>query len=409
MPPIVVIGIGADGAVSLSKEALDFIANADVLAGGKRHIGFFPSWQGESISIEADIDPLIIRLKEHFHEKKVVVLASGDPLFFGIGRVLLAAFPKDDLFFIPHISSIQLAFSKIKESWDDAAVVSVHGRSIDNLLHYLGRSPKIAVLTDTKNTPDAIGNYIIKHKVEDYKLVVCESLGSAEERITEWTADTVRGQSFSPLNVVILIRKQTADSVSLPLLGLPDEAFHVHAGIPRMVTKQEIRVVAISYLNLQPESIVWDVGAGSGSVSIEMARMSNRIRVYALEQDPHRFSDLKENIRRFEAYNVVPVEGAAPEIFSNLPTPDAVFIGGSDQKLNVILSEIAVRLKPLGQIVMNTVTLENLSVGFEQMKRLKLNPSVTSIQLAHSGALGRYHTMKPDHPLFIIRGQKRHE
>src|SRR5579864_5827420 len=155
--PIVVVGLGADGSATLSRESLDHIQRAGILAGGKRHLDLFPDWKGERIVIGADLIGVSARLKDSYHRIKTVVLASGDPLFYGIGRVLLETFPRDDLLFLPQVSSIQLAFARLKETWNDACVVSVHGRPMENLLPALARGEaKIAILTDGKNDPKAI-------------------------------------------------------------------------------------------------------------------------------------------------------------------------------------------------------------------------------------------------------------
>src|SRR5215831_1698831 len=205
--PIAVIGIGHDGPHGLSPAALAHIAQAQVLAGGKRHLAFFPDWQGERLVIGADLQSVAERLKVTYRQHKTVVLASGDPLFYGIGRLLLEAFPKDDLLFLPHVSSVQLAFAGIKESWHDACVVSLHGRPIQALLPALQqRAAKIAVLTDTHNDPAAIAQFLRAHGLADYTLWVCEELGGLGERITCWTPENIQQQTFSPLNVTVLVR-----------------------------------------------------------------------------------------------------------------------------------------------------------------------------------------------------------
>ena len=214
--PIAVIGIGHEGPRGLSSAALEHIARAQVLAGGKRHLAFFPDWQGERLVISADVQSVVERLKAAYQQHKTVVLASGDPLFYGIGRLLVEAFPKDDLLFLPHVSSVQLAFASIKESWHDACVVSLHGRPVQALLPALQRgAAKIAVLTDAHNHPAAIAQFLRAHGLADYTLWVCEELGGPEERITCWTPESIQQQTFSPLNVTILLRHGSLPSLPL--------------------------------------------------------------------------------------------------------------------------------------------------------------------------------------------------
>src|SRR5262245_51247921 len=289
--PIAVIGIGHDGPRGLSPAALAHITRAQVLAGGKRHLAFFPDWQGERLVISADVQSVVERLKAAYQQHKTVVLASGDPLFYGIGRLLLEAFPKDDLLFLPHVSSVQLAFASIKESWHDACVVSLHGRPMQGLLPALQQhAAKIAVLTDTHNHPAAIAQFLCAHGLADYTLWVCEELGGPGERITCWTPESIQEQTFSPLNVAILLRqaslppreRDTSSRVpeALPLLGIPEEAIAHRQG---MITKRELRLLALCYLALRPGDVLWDIGAGSGSVSVEAARLSASLQVFAVE------------------------------------------------------------------------------------------------------------------------------
>jgi precorrin-6Y C5,15-methyltransferase (decarboxylating) len=208
--PLVVVGMGHDGLVGLSGEARAHVAAARVLAGGRRHLGFFPEWIGEKVVIEGDLAAVVGRLRERYAAEKTVVLASGDPLFYGIGRRLLESFPREDLLFLPHLTSVQLAFARLKEPWDDARVVSLHGRPLDALRPVAEeRAAKIAVLTDGKNTPAAIAGLLRRQgAAEDYALWVCENLGGADECLSRHLPAEMKEETFSPLNVVVLLRKR---------------------------------------------------------------------------------------------------------------------------------------------------------------------------------------------------------
>ncbi len=461
--PLVVIGIGHDGPEGLAPESRAHLAAAEVLAGGKRHLAHFPEFTGQKIVIAADIAAVIEQLKA-CRAQKTVVLASGDPLFYGIGAALRAALPKDELIFLPQVSSVQLAFARLKESWHDARVVSVHGRPIDILLPALEeRASKIAILTDARNDPSAIGALLQQHGMaDDYDIWVCEELGSTAERVTSWTADSVAGQQFAPLNVVVLLRRAIADiqkvptkpsplmgeggsrsepgegfqiqasphpafghllpegeghdlsagsvpgaRASLPLLGIPDLQIAHHSQRRGMITKREVRLISLAYLQLRPDDTLWDIGAGSGSVSIEAARLSNQLKVFAIEQSAAAVEQIHENIRNFKVSHVDTVHGSAPEVLFGLPNPDAVFVGGSGGRLEEILSQAVAQLRPGGRLVMNCITLENFQRGWSLLDRLGLAPQVTSVQLAHSKPLGSLHAMEPDSPIFILHGCKR--
>jgi precorrin-6Y C5,15-methyltransferase (decarboxylating) len=410
--PLAVIGIGQDGPATLSRAALDHIRRATILAGGKRHLDFFADSPAERIVIDADLDRVIARLKECYRRHKTVVLATGDPLFYGIARRLLEEFPKEDLVFFPQVSSVQLAFARLKETWHDAHVVSVHGRPLEGLLPVLAnREAKIAVLTDAKNTPSAIARFLAERGCADaYSIWVCEDLGGPQGRVNRW----MPGNETAGLNVVVLLRNAGAEKTGqTPLLGIPEEELRHRpaTGTSRcssdgLITRREVRLLAICYLAVRAGDVLWDVGAGSGSVGIEAARLSPQLKVFAIEKDPQALEDIKENVARFGLLNVQVTAGAAPEALGSLPDPDGVFIGGSGGLLTEILQVVAERLRPGGRIVLNCIALETLTRAWTWLHDAGLDPEATSVQLAHSRPLGSLHCLEPEKPLFILRALK---
>jgi precorrin-6Y C5,15-methyltransferase (decarboxylating) len=412
---LVVIGIGHDGPSGLSPEALDHIARAEVLAGGARHLSFFPDWIGEKIVIDADLPRRIARLQECAPQRKTVVLASGDPLYYGIGGVLLEAFPREQLLFLPHLSSVQLAFARIRETWNDACIISLHGRPMRSLTPALHRcEDKIAVFTDAHNSPAAIGAFL--HEIgcaAEYPVVwVCENLGGPDERVAPWTPRELESQrdTFSPLNIVVLLRMARPlphDVQSLPLLGIPEEALRHRTRRGDLITRREIRLLSLCYLELHPGDVLWDIGAGSGSVSIEAARLNPAMNIFAIERDAEAYKNLEANVRVFGTRSVHPIAGAAPEAFALLPDPDAVFVGGSGGRLEAILAAAMERLKPGGRLVVNCIALDSLARGWNWMRNHGAQPEATSVQLAHSRPLGDLHSLEPDSPLFILQARKR--
>ncbi len=410
--PLVVIGIGHDGPAGLLPEARAHIESARVLAGGRRHLDFFPHWRGEKLVLGSDVPEFVGTLQEKYRLTKAVVLASGDPLFYGIGRALLEAIPREDLTFLPQVSSVQLAFSRVKETWHDARIVSVHGRSTEALVVALAeRAPKIAVLTDARNHPAAIADLLLRSGTgEEYTLWVCENLGGPDERISRHAPQSMRAASFSPLNVLILLRVPEAPAVGtadVPLIGIPEAALLHQAGPHGMITRREIRLLALCYLELRSADVLWDVGAGSGSVALEAARLSPRLRIFAVERDATAFARLKANVTHLRAVGVDTHNAEAPEGLSGLPDPDAVFIGGSGGRLTEILGTVMERLKPGGRLVLNCITLENFCRGWEWLRERGLEPEATSVQLTHSRPLGRLHSLEPENPIFILRVRKR--
>jgi precorrin-6Y C5,15-methyltransferase (decarboxylating) len=365
---------------------------------------------------------------------KTVVLASGDPLFYGIGRALLEAIPREDLIFLPQVSSVQLAFARVKETWHDACIVSLHGRPREALTAAVAaREPKIAVLTDAHNHPAAIADLLCQlGAAEEYSLWVCENLGGPDERISRYSSASLRGETFSPLNIVVLLRptgerqesgmiyrfartdessvtpdpRLLAPAGDLPLVGIPESVLLHQAGPRGMITRREVRLLALCYLELRPGDVLWDVGAGTGSVSLEAARLSDRLEIFAIERDAAAFARLGANVAQLGVSRVRVLCAEAPEGLAELPDPDAVFIGGSGGRLAEILQVVAQRLKVGGRVVLNCISLENFSRGWEKLGELQLAPEATSVQLAHSRPLGPLHSLEPENPIFILRARK---
>jgi precorrin-6B C5,15-methyltransferase / cobalt-precorrin-6B C5,C15-methyltransferase len=407
--PIVVVGIGAEGPAGLNVDACDHIAHCRLLAGGQRHLAFFPDQQGrEKLIIDADLDRVVRVLGEQPADRKIVVLGSGDPLCFGIGRRLLDAFGKSRLLFLPTVGSIALAFARLKEPWDDATLVSLHGRPADGLFDAIRQgAKKIAVLTDATNDPPAIGRMLCEASMGDcFDLHVCECLGSPAERVSSWAPNAIGDCRFDPLNVVVLIRRPGSRLPAVPVLGLTEESIR-HRQIGRgLITKTEVRLIALVRLALSKEDILWDIGAGSGSVSLEAARLGPQMRVFAVERDAGMFNVLSENVREFRLRNLTISRTEAPDGLAELPDPDAVFVGGSGGRLEAILDAALTRLHPGGRLVVNCVTMQTLTTTWRVFEARNLRPDVTSVQIARSRPLGGLDGLEADRPIFIVRAVK---
>ncbi|MEB3118650.1 MAG: precorrin-6y C5,15-methyltransferase (decarboxylating) subunit CbiE [Limnothrix sp.] len=373
--PVQVVGIGLDGAAGLSEQARSLIAEATLLVGSTRQLALFPQATAETVVL-GDLDDVVAVIRAHMitqatasEPRLVVVLASGDPLFFGIGRFLLEKLPAHWLDFTPHPSSVQLAFARVKLPWQDAVVFSAHGRSLDGAVRLLRQGvEKLAVLTDGVSHPGAIARLVLSLRLPvRYRLWVCENLGAPEERTQSWVLDEaalteISGELFANLNVVILERIPNAEGIdraALPLLGIADGDFCSFPDRPGLMTKREVRVQILAELALQPNQTVWDIGAGTGSVSIEMARLCPNSRIYAIEQTPAGISLIERNIERFQTSNLTAIKGKAPEALRPLPAPDRVFIGGSDGRLGSILDWCAPRMAVNGRMVVALATLDN--------------------------------------------------
>jgi len=410
--PLIVIGIGQDGSEGLNREARAHLASARILAGGKRHLTFFPNFRGEKIILEGETSAWMEKLKLRDPLQNTVVLATGDPLFYGLGRLLLEHFSKEELLFLPHVSSVALAFARLKETWNDACVVSLHGRPMENLRVPLRqRAPKIALFTDAVNNPSAIAAMLREMGLAThYHLWVCENLGSVKEQLTEVSPLDLEKIECDPLNLVVLLAKpagvQSATFDHLPLLGLPESAIRHRVERRGLITKREVRLSAICYLELCSGNGFWDIGSGSGSVSLEAARLSPTLDIFAIEKSPEALVHLQENLDHFRLGSVHLIAGEAPECLAQLPDPDAIFLGGSGGRLLAILEVALQRLKPGGRLVMTCITLETLSQAWNWFSEQRLDPQVTSLQLAHSRALGSMHCLEPENPIFLLRVKK---
>ena len=402
MKKIYVIGAGVEGQEGFPRRVLELIGKADLLLGGERQLELFPDFPGERVTIGSNLGEVVERLKKN--ERRAVVLASGDPLFFGIGRYLLRNLPDEELEFVPNVSSVQYAFAKIKEPWDDAVFVSAHGRGLKGAVDRIVANDKAAVLTDEENTPKAIAAELIERGRDGYAAWLCENLGTAEERIIATDVKGLLEIEAAPLNVLILIKEYEAGGDEyVPTLGIPDEEF---ASIKKLITKEEIRVVTLAKLKLRHDMTLWDLGAGSGSVSIEADHLLPNGRIYAVERNPQCIEFIKENLNKFNARHVTLVEGEAPECLETLPDPDRVFIGGSGGNLWEILEAVDLRLPAEGRVVINAVTLDTLTAATEYFDNAGYQVEVTTVNIARTRPLTDYKMFEAYNPVYIIAAVK---
>ena len=413
---ISVVGIGLDGATGLSKSAKEVVERATVLAGSKRHLGYFTQSSAEKIyltNLKTGIEA-IAKLNPTKHS--VVILASGDPLFFGIGRLLLASFDAEQIQFYPHFSSIQLAFSRLKVPWQDASLISVHGRSTDELIKLIKQGKeKIAVLTDNNNHPAAIALlYLALDLPVEYSFYICENLGDTTENIQHFSPQQItqlsnlESNDFAALNVLILLRQtqEDLDTDKLPLIGLSDSSFLSFSDRPSLITKKEIRIAILGELSLQPKQTVWDIGAGTGSVSIEIARLCPNSEVYAIEKTGMGSTLITKNSQRFKVNNLHSINGKAPEALSNLPHPNRIFIGGSGGNITDILHTCSQKLKENGIIVMAFATIEYQYRAIDWLNNNSWQYRLLQLQIFRSTPISNLTRFTPLNPVTIITAYK---
>ena len=404
---ITVIGIGEDGCKGLSSRAMNAVAGARVLAGGERQLAFFPEFEGERIVLKSGVAKALERIGELAAEMNVCVLASGDPMFFGIGSLVVAKCGAEHVEVIPQPSSAQWAFARVGVSADDAAVISLHARPREGFLTRLRRLAKVAIFTDPENSPPALASYLLEHGETGFTAWVCENLAGPGERVQKLSLDELAAATdIGPLNVLLLMRSDPSWRRPPALTFLHEDAFAKRMPKKGLITKREVRLLSLASLGIRPDSVVWDVGAGSGSVAIEAALLAYEGRVYAVEIDPEGVEICRENLRTHAVDNVRVVAGRAPEALLDLEAPDAVFVGGSKGSMEEIIAVSLERLKPGGRLVANAITLENAAEAYQAFRRRDLVPDVTLLQVSRAEPLARYMRYEALNPIQIFAVEK---
>jgi len=398
--PIKVIGIGDDGLESLLPLYRTWIMESELLIGGERHLGFFPAYTGEKRAIKGGLSQLVEQLRSE--TRKTVILASGDPLFYGIGGYLGR---KLNVEIYPYLSSIQLAFARMGEPWQDTYVTSVHGRSMTGLAQRIDGREKVALLTDGENNPPRIARYLLSFGMTEYRAFVGENLGGADERTGWYSLEEMAAGSFSDLNVVILRRSQPGPVWPL---GIADEAFSQRKPDKGLITKREVRVLSLAQLQLTERSVVWDIGTCTGSVAIEAARIAREGEVYAIEKNAEDLANCRENMAKFRTDFCV-VHGKAPDGLEAFPDPNAVFIGGSGGELRELIGICCSRLKAGGRIVVNAATIETLTEAMQSFSQAGFETEVTMAQFSRSKPVLHLTRFEGLNPVFIITAYRKQE
>lgn len=291
----------------------------------------------------------------HAEKGNIAVLASGDPLFFGIGELLSRRFGTANVIVHPAVSSMQLLFARLNIPWHDARFISLHGRKAGPQLAEILAFPKVCLLTDRENTPAAIAAAILRRisprQRSCFSLFVGEHLGGAEERISAGSLEEIAGRQFAQPNTVLILQDWTGNG-AYPIFGLGEQEIAHSRGL---ITKNEIRAAVIHALRLPAHGVLWDIGAGSGSISIESARLARGLQVFAVEKSREQLAHIAGNRETFRAWNMKIVPGEAPAVLPELPAPDRVFIGGSGRRLEEIVTAACGRLRAGGRIVISAV------------------------------------------------------
>jgi precorrin-6Y C5,15-methyltransferase (decarboxylating) len=395
------MGVGPEG---LGRKALDLLDRCSCVAAASRYRNLIPP--GKEIVPIAPLKSCLSLLKKRSQSMDVAVLAGGDPLFFGIGRSLLEAVGKENVTIIPALSSAQLAFANFKEPWDDATFVSLHGRKTDHLLPLILPHDKVLIFTDQHNTPDLICRTLLnelmavddEETINSYHVMVGENLGLAEEKLTTGTLAEIAGKQFDSLNILLLKR---AKQKSFSPLGLQTHQIRHSRGL---ITKDEVRAASLHKLNLPKTGVFWDIGAGSGSISIEASRLCPSLAVFAIERHEEELANIKANIKKFNCHHVTIVPGTAPDNLANLAAPDRIFIGGSGGRLQEIIQYAASRLAAGGIMVVNGVIRKTIESTPSMMAEEGFSVDISTIAVTCCKFADKKEIQF--NPVAVIRGVK---
>jgi precorrin-6B C5,15-methyltransferase / cobalt-precorrin-6B C5,C15-methyltransferase len=286
------------------------------------------------------------------------------------------------------------------ESWQGVPVESLHGRPLFGLAQRIDGQDMVALLTDDQNTPGAIANYLLRFGMTEYKAFVAENLGGADERVGWWELEPLAQAEFSPLNIVILKRREGARSQPW-FMGMDDDAFSQRKPDKGLITKKEIRLLSLTEMRLQKESVVWDIGAGSGSVAIEAAKRATHGQVYAIEKNETDMANIETNCIKFRA-DIHAIHAKAPQGLDKLPDPDAIFIGGSGGELSELLRVCCSRLRTGGRLVINAATIETLSTALAGLEEAGMEVRVTLMQVSRSKPILKMTRFAALNPTYVI-------
>jgi len=407
---ITIIGVGDDGLEGLTRQARELLSEAGTLLGPANLAQKVASAGQQIVPLTGDLNQTLQAI-ESATKTPVVMLASGDPLFYGTARFLCDRLGKERFEVLPHVSSMQLAFARVKESWDEAYLTNLASQSLDRVIERIRSAEKVGVFTTEQVPPRALAQAMQDKGIEYFTFYVCENLGSRDERVTRGKVPDIATQDFSPLNVVVLVRDanvpdRPADMIGKRLFGNPDEMFLQSRPKRGLLTPAEVRSIALSEMDLGPQSIVWDVGAGSGSVAIEAARIAHAGRVYAIEMDAEDYNLLIENSRRFGTSNLTPVLGEAPDAWNDLPDPDAMFIGGTGRSVTQLIEVGWPRLKHGGRLVTNIGSIENLVMAQKLLQSKSVEVHILMINLARSTQQLENLRLDAANPSFLLMARR---
>ncbi len=411
-----VLGTDAAGLAGLSRQWQEQILRADLVAAPRRLLADLEARRGDAPAPEllASDRPtdLLPRLERALAAgQRVVLLASGDPLWFGIGRLLLQHLPAERLRFHPAPTSLQLAFARLGRPWQDASWISLHGRDPEPLAARLQQRPAaLAVLTDPARGGAAEVRGILRASGLEaaYQVWLAERLGHPAERLQRLGPADPLPPDLDPLHLVLLIAAEPAIPApqALPLFGIPDGLWLQQPDQPGLMTKREVRIQLLADLELPETGVLWDIGAGVGSVGLEALRLRPALELWAVERRPGAAALIGANADRLGVRPTAVLEGEAPAALAQLPDPDRVLIGGGGRDRRAVLQAVLGRLRPGGAVVLPLATVEALAQLRPELEQAGLGVAVTQIQAWRGAPLAEGTRLAPLNPVLVLKGTR---
>ncbi len=385
---LTIIGVGEEGYEGLSTMARLRLETAEVIVGSERLLGSLPKLKAERQEWPQPFSAVVAQMKP-LRGRKTVILATGDPMNYGVARKLLEFIPFAEMEVIPHLSAISLAAARVGWSLPDCDTLTLHGRDAANIEAFIQPSAKLIVLTADASTIPEVARRLVARGFGKSTITVLENMGGEREKISGFVADAVPATEFSDLNTLAV------ECVAGPrariwsrLAGLPDEAF-VHDG---QLTKREVRAATLAALSPAPDQLLWDIGAGCGSVAIEWMRSTRGCEAFAFEHNEERLKMIARNADQLGTPRLKIMAGKAPDTLRGLPRPDAVFIGGG-VGIPGVFETAWESLKPGGRLVANVISIEGEMHLYDLQE--KHGGELLRLEISRLAHVGPYRALKP--------------
>lgn len=397
-----IVGIGPGNPELLTGAAIKAIKESNILIGDKRMLAAFAEADKKIYDTIKTADIVEIAASANPEKDILAVLVSGDVGFFSLAKTISGKLPDCECVRYCGISSLVYFAAKLQLSWDDAKIVSMHGRK-QNLVAAVAENKKVFSLTGGEHTPQMLCAQLCEHGLDDVQVYVGENLSYSEEKITVGTAAEISKQNFPSLSVMMVINEQAAKYQPV-VHGLADELF-TRSKVP--MTKQEVRSVSMSKLMPKATDKIYDIGAGTGSCSVELALLANKGQVWAFERNPEAVALIHKNKDLFGIENLEVIAGEALENIKNMPAPDCVFVGGSGGDLCEMLDIIYAKNSDC-RVVINAITIETLAeVADYYKKHQDYSLEIVNVCVARSRKLGSYNLMMAQNPVYVMTALKK--